>query len=86
MLQLCVFDLKNACVSNLGHRHDQFVLSILKTRYRLPVVGKPPALNEWKSLEYAKQNNNLFYEHRVFVLKATVSVSFNSHIANKWTI
>ena len=38
-------------VSNLGHRHDQSILSIRKARYRLPVVRKLPAIYEWKSLE-----------------------------------
>ena len=49
--------------SVLGHRHDQSILSILCIRHKLPTVLKTWDFYEFRSLEQAKQNNSLFFNH-----------------------
>ena len=45
-----------------GHRHDQTILSTLKTRHNLPIVLKIWEFYEFRSLDHVKQNNSLFYK------------------------
>ena len=54
---------KNLHYTLHGHRHDQSILSILRIRYSIPTVQKTWEFYEFRSLEHAKQNNSLFYNH-----------------------
>ena len=46
-----------------GHRHDQSILSILRSRFCTP-VQELSVYGEWRSYSHAKESNAVIYVHR----------------------